>query len=250
MTKNGAAHTHSSGPCACKEHPKQGFASEVTAAAKPVNNDDSNHMCLWCYASSPVQHRALLKDKWLLIKHILFPSSLPLSSLSLLSGFLCSPAALPPTWGGQVARQWGGGIGRLHAEIDYPSNLRTASVSPGRKLRRESPPPHPLCTNSHPSSVSVPPLSLFLHPLHPSVPVLPEALRDDTKSQLQTGPLARSACLVRHMSRKMGLPWTLPWTRRKNMTRGGVQRGRGLRGRLSWAIEQRRKRQSGLDSKS
>ncbi|AWO96165.1 Hypothetical protein SMAX5B_002545 [Scophthalmus maximus] len=32
MTKNGAAHTHSSGPCACKEHPKQGFASEGSFA--------------------------------------------------------------------------------------------------------------------------------------------------------------------------------------------------------------------------
>lgn len=172
-------------------------------------------MCSWCYASSPVQHQGLLKDKWLLIKHILYPH---LSLSPLCPSCQCSfaPRSPAPTWGGQVARPWGGGIGQLHTEIDYPSNLRTASGSPGRKLRHES----TLCPNSHPSSVSVPPLSLFLHPLHPSVPVLPEALRDDTKSQLQTGPLARSACLVRHMSRQMGLPWTQPWTRReKNDTR-------------------------------
>lgn len=172
-------------------------------------------MCLWCYASSPVQHQGLLKDKWLLIKHILSPHLF----LPLLSGTPCqcsfAPSSPAPIWGGQVARPWGGGIGRLHTEIDYPSNLGTASVSPGQKLRHDPPPP-----NSHPFSVSLPPLSLsplslFLHPFHPSVPVLPEALRDDTKSQLQTGPLARSACLVRHMSWQMGLPWTLPWTHRK-----------------------------------
>ena len=60
MTKTGAAQLRA---CVCKEHPKQGFASKVTEAAKPVNNDDSNHMCLRCYASSPVQYQALLKDK-------------------------------------------------------------------------------------------------------------------------------------------------------------------------------------------
>lgn len=124
--------------CLCWGHPKQGFPGEVTEAAMPVNNNDSNHMCLWCYASSPVQHQGLLKDKWLLIKHIL-PPHLSLSP-SLLSVFLRSPPSPAPTWGGQVARPWGGGIGRLHAEIDYPSNLRTASVSPGQKLRHESPP--------------------------------------------------------------------------------------------------------------
>lgn len=53
-------------------------------------------MCLWCYASSPVQHQGLLKDKWLLIKHILCPHlscfllSVPPVSVSLL------PVALPP----------------------------------------------------------------------------------------------------------------------------------------------------------
>ena len=53
-------------------------------------------MCSWCYASSPVQHQGLLKDKWLLIKHILYPHlslsllSVPPVSVSLL------PTALPP----------------------------------------------------------------------------------------------------------------------------------------------------------
>lgn len=54
-------------------------------------------MCLWCYASSPVQHQGLLKDKWLLIKHILPPHL----SLSLLSGtpvrVTLLPPALPPS---------------------------------------------------------------------------------------------------------------------------------------------------------
>lgn len=77
--------------------------------------------------------------------------------------------------------------------------------------------------NSHPSSVSAPSPSLFLHPLRPSVPVLPEALRDDTKSPLQTGPLARSACLVHHMSRQMGLLWTVPWTRRRKKNDMGMR---------------------------
>ncbi|XP_061772593.1 uncharacterized protein LOC133562422 [Nerophis ophidion] len=35
--------------------------------------------------------------------------------------------------------------------------------------------------------------------LHPSVPVLPGALRADTKSQLQTGTLARIGCLLHHI---------------------------------------------------
>lgn len=110
----------------------------MTEEAKSVNNGDSNHMCLQYYASSPVQHQGLLKDKWLLIKHIPPPPSLSLASLSPLSVLLCSLSPTP-TWGGQVARPWGDGIGWLHTEIDYPSNLRTASVSPGRKLRHESP---------------------------------------------------------------------------------------------------------------
>lgn len=66
----------------------------MTEAAKPVNNDDSNHMCLWCYASSPVQRQGLLKDKWLLIKHILYPH-LSLLSVSSVSVALL-PTALPP----------------------------------------------------------------------------------------------------------------------------------------------------------
>ncbi len=61
MTKSGAALPEA---CVCVlGDPKEGFPSEVTEAAKPVNNDDSNHMCVWCYASSPVQHQGLLKDK-------------------------------------------------------------------------------------------------------------------------------------------------------------------------------------------
>lgn len=136
----------------------------MTEAAKPVNNDDSNHMCLRYNASSPVQHQGLLKDKWLLIKHIYFLSLLfPLCPRCQHSSTRLGPA---PTWGGQVARPRGDGIGQLHTEIDYPSNLRTASVSPGRKLWHQSPPPHPsalLCPNSYPF-----PLCAFAPLLPPS----------------------------------------------------------------------------------
>lgn len=87
-------------------------------------------------------------------------------------------------------------------------------------------PPHPtLPLSSAPTPapfLCAPPLPLFLHPLCPSVPVLPEALRDDTKSQFQTGPLARSACLVHHMSWQMGLPWTLPWTHRRKKKKNDI----------------------------
>ncbi|KAI4811671.1 hypothetical protein KUCAC02_014548 [Chaenocephalus aceratus] len=65
----------------------------------------------------------------------------------------------------EEARPWGVGIGRLHAEIDYPSNLRTASVSPGRKLLHESPlpqlPPY-LCLST--SSLPLPPSPSSLCP--------------------------------------------------------------------------------------
>lgn len=130
--------------------------------------------------------------------------------------FLCSSQPYPPPERGQVARTWGGGIGRLHAEIDYPSNLRTASLSPGPNCSMNStPPPTSSAPNSHPFTDAVPPLSPFLHPFRPSVPVLPEALRDDTKSQSQTGPLSCSPCLVHHMSWQMGLLWTLAWIQKK-----------------------------------
>lgn len=120
-----------------------------------------------------------------------------------------------PTWAGQVARTWGGGIGRLHAEIDYPSNLRTASLSPGPNCSMNST-PNLLCPPT--PTLSLMPYLLsphLLHPFRPSVPVLPEALRDDTKSQPQTGPLSCSPCLVHHMSWQMGLLWTLAWIQEK-----------------------------------
>lgn len=119
-----------------------------------------------------------------------------------------------PTWAGQVARTWGSGIGWLHAEIDYPSNLRTASLSPGPNCGTNST-PNLFCPQLPPfhwcrtSSLAFPPS------FRPSVPVLPEALRDDTKSQAQTGPLSCSPCLVHHMSRQMGLLWTLAWIQEK-----------------------------------
>lgn len=86
------------------------------------------------------------------------------------------------------------------------------------------PPPHPPLSSAPTPTpfLCEPPLPLFLHPLCPSVPVLPEALRDDTKSQFQTGPLARSACLVHHMSWQMGLPWTLPWTHRRKEKKNDI----------------------------
>lgn len=79
----------------------------------------------------------------------------------------------------------------------------------------QPPPPTSSAPNSHPFTDAVPPLSPFLHPFRPSVPVLPEALRDDTKSQSQTGPLSCSPCLVHHMSWQMGLLWTLAWIQKK-----------------------------------
>lgn len=76
-------------------------------------------------------------------------------------------------------------------------------------------PPTSSAPNSHPFTDAIPPLSPFLHPFRPSVPVLPEAQRDDTKSQPQTGPLSCSPCLVHHMSWQMGLLWTLAWIQEK-----------------------------------
>lgn len=76
-------------------------------------------------------------------------------------------------------------------------------------------PPASSASDSHPFTDAVPSLSPFLHPFRPSVPVLPEALRDNTKSQPQTGPLSCSPCLVHHMSWQMGLLWTLAWIQEK-----------------------------------
>lgn len=168
---------------------------------------------VWSFITCPAAK--LVKGQMTLNKAYSLPSFLSLTPL-LFSFLLIS--ALPPTWAGQVARTWGGGIGRLHAEIDYPSNLRTASLSPGPNCSVNSTPPSPPTSsapNSHPFTDAVPPLSPFLHPFRPSVPVLPEALRDDTKSQPQTGPLSCSPCLVHHMSRQMGLLWTLAWIQEK-----------------------------------
>lgn len=167
-------------------------------------------MCLWCYASSPVQYQGLLKDKWLLIKHILSPHL----SLSLLSvppvSFPLLPAALPPPEEARLPGRGAVGLASSTLRLITPLILGLPVCLQGENSGM-IPPSAPTPT----LPVSVPPLSFFLHPLHPSVPVLPQALRDDTKSQLQTGPLVRSACLVRHMSRQMGLLWTLPWTHRE-----------------------------------
>lgn len=187
-------------------------------AAKPVNNDDSNHMCLWCYASSPVQHQGLLKDKWLLIKHSLSPHpsysrpSVPLVRVSLV------PAALPPPAEARLPGRGAVGLASSTLRLITPLILGLPVCLQGKNSSLNS----PQCPNTHPFSIPVPPFFFFPQTLHPSVPALPEALRDDTKSQLQTGPLARRACLVHHMSWQMGLPWTLPRT-----TGGSGMRARG-----------------------
>lgn len=112
------------------------------------------------------------------------------------------PAALPPP---EVARLPGrGAVGPASSTLRLITSLiLRLPVCLQGKMSGFNP---FLCPNSHPSSVTVPPLSLLLQPFHPSVPVLPEALWDNTKSQLQTGPLAHKARLVYHMSRQMGLP--------------------------------------------
>lgn len=162
-----------------------------------------------CFITCPAPR--LVKGQMTLNKAYSFPSSRSLSSLSLLSVFFLLPAALPPPEEARLPGHGAVGLASSTLRLITPLILGLPVCLQGENSGMNP----PLCPNSHPSSVSVPPLSLFLHPLHPSVPVLPEALRDDTKSQLQTGPLARSACLVRHMSRQMGLPWTLPWTCRE-----------------------------------
>lgn len=89
--------------------------------------------------------------------------------------FLCSSQPYPPPERGQVARTWGGGIGRLHAEIDYPSNLRTASLSPGPNCSMNSTPPPP---PPQPPLPPTPTLSLMLYLLSPlsSIPFVPPSL--------------------------------------------------------------------------
>lgn len=171
----------------------------MTEAAKPVNNHDSNHVVVvLCFISCPAPR--LVKGQMTLNKAYSFSSSLPPLRPP------CSPQPCPR----HLRRPGRGALGLAGSTLRLITPLILGLPV---CLQGENSCMNPLCPNSHPTSASLLPLSLFLHPLHPSVPVLPEALRDDTKSQPQTGPLARSACLVCHMSRQMGLPWTLPWTR-------------------------------------
>lgn len=107
----------------------------MTEAAKPVNNGDSNHVfVVLCFITCPAPR--LVKGQMTLIKAHSPPSSLPSCCCPPCH---CSsslpPPAPAPSRGCPGARLWAGGIGGPHAEIDHPSNLRTASVSPGPKLR-------------------------------------------------------------------------------------------------------------------
>lgn len=115
--------------CVCV---KWGSPSE---AAKPVNNNDSKLMfAVLCFITCPAPR--LVKGQMTLNKVYFIPPTL---SLSLLSAPPCLGPT--PTWEGQVARPWCNGIGQLHTEIDYPSNLRTASLTPGRNPCMNPPPP-------------------------------------------------------------------------------------------------------------
>lgn len=176
----------------------------------------------------------LVKGQMTVNKEYSFPSSLPLPLLSVpLVSVPLLPAALPPPGEARLPGHGAVGLAGSTLRLITPLILGLPVCLQGKNSGLNPP---PLCPNSHPSSVSVPLLYLVLHPLHPSVPVLPEALRDDTKSQLQTGPLARTDCLVRHMSRQMGLPWTLPWTycKKKEKDKGGLRMRGGSC--MSWAI--------------
>lgn len=49
----------------CCELPQQNKPAqgEMAAVANNADNDDGNHMCLWCGVSSPVHRCGLLEDK-------------------------------------------------------------------------------------------------------------------------------------------------------------------------------------------
>lgn len=139
----------------------------MTEAAKLVHNDDSNHMCLQYYASSPVQHQGLLKDKWLLIKHIFPPSSLSLFLLSVppVSVPLLASALPPPEEArlpGHGAMGLAGSTLRLITPLisGLPVCLQGENSGLNPPLLPQLPPFLCLCTSSLPLPLPPSPSSL------------------------------------------------------------------------------------------
>lgn len=148
-------------------HPKQGFPSEVTEAAKPVNNNDSNHMfVVLCFITCLAPR--LVKGQMTVNKEYSFPSSLPLPLLSVpLVSVPLLPAALPPPGEARLPGHGAVGLAGSTLRLITPLILGLPVCLQGKNSGLNPP-----------LSASTPtlPLSLYLFSTSSSIPFIPLSL--------------------------------------------------------------------------